>query len=139
MRKDGSEFNALLSLTAQYSRDGSYCGVLAIAANITELRQAEQKVRESQTIFKTIIDTIDDPVVMTDKQGRLVLINKACEKLGGYSRKEILSRGYPYATLSPGERKRVEAYRKKVIDSPGSHKLQRTIDLRIREIAGRDQ
>ncbi len=127
VRKDGSEFNALLSLTAEYSDDGSYCGALGIAADITELRQAEQKVKESQAIFKTIIDTIDDPVLMTDKQGRLVLVNKACEKLSGYSRKEILSRGYPYATLSSSERKHVEAYRRKVIDSPGSRKLQRTM------------
>ena len=125
VRKDGSEFNALLSLTAEYSDDGSYCGALAVAADITELRQAEQKAKESQAIFKTIIDTIDDPVVMTDKHGRLVLVNKACEKLSGYSQREILTKGYPYATLSPSERKDVEAYRRKVIDSPGSRKLQR--------------
>ena len=127
VKKDGSEFNALLSFTAEYSNDGSYCGALAVAADITELRQAEQKAKESQAIFKTILDTMDDPVVMTDKQGRLVLANKACEELGGFSRKEILSRGYPYAPLSPGERKRIEAYRKKVIHSPGSRKLQRTM------------
>lgn len=127
VRKDGSEFSALLSLSAEYSNDGSYCGALGIAADITELRQAEQKVKKSQAIFKTIVDSIDDPVIMSDKQGRLVLVNKACEKLGGFSRKEILSRGYPYATLPVGEKRQVEAYRKKVLASPGSHKLQRTM------------
>ena len=133
VRKDGSEFNALLSFTAEYSDDGSYCGALAVAADITELRQAEQKIKESQAIFKTIIDSIDDPVVMSNEQGRLVLVNKACEKLSGYSRKEILSRGHPYATLSPAEKKQVEAYRKKVIDSSGSHKLQRTMPTKKRK------
>ena len=65
--------------------------VLALAVDITEQRRAEQRLRDSEKRFRTLLDDIEGVAVqgyLTD--GSVLYWNRASERLYGYSREEAL-------------------------------------------------
>ena len=81
LRKDGTEFPAEISLSPLETEDG----ILAITA-IRDVT-ARKKI-ESQ--FRGLLEAAPDAMVITDRRGRIVLVNAQAEKLFGYAREEML-------------------------------------------------
>ncbi len=80
-RKDGSLYWARVSLSPLRDEQGRITGARSIAQDITELRQAQQAVRESEARLSAIIQFALDPIIVTDQEGRIVLINPAGERV----------------------------------------------------------
>ena len=59
--------------------------------DITDKKQAEESLRESEEKFRTIVDQAADMLIVHDMEGRIIDVNKASVKGYGYSRKELLS------------------------------------------------
>jgi two-component system sporulation sensor kinase A len=57
-RKDGTEFPASINLSPQRSREGNF--VAAIVADISELREAEQHLRDSEERYRHLIENTPD-------------------------------------------------------------------------------
>ncbi len=57
------------------------------------LLEAERRVRESESRFKTLFETTRDGLVLFDPQGRFLEVNPACCRMLGYTRVEMLSLG----------------------------------------------
>jgi PAS domain S-box-containing protein len=81
LRKDGTEFPAEISLSPLETEDG----ILAITA-IRDIT-ARKKV-ESQ--FRGLLEAAPDAMVITDRRGKVILVNAQAEKLFGYTREELL-------------------------------------------------
>ncbi len=71
------------------TRDG---GVVAIGTDITELKQAEQAVRESETILKAVVDNIPAVVFLKSIDGRYTLINRKYEEVYGVTYEQVRGR-----------------------------------------------
>ncbi len=54
--------------------------------------------RDLNVYWKTVVDTIQDGIMIVDKGGTIVSVNKALEKITGYSRDEML--GKPCTVLN---------------------------------------
>src|SRR5881392_391013 len=80
-RKDGTLYWARVSLSPLRDEQGRITGARSIAQDITELRQAQQAVRESEARLSAIIQFALDPIIVTDQEGRIVLINPAGERV----------------------------------------------------------
>src|SRR5436305_3152431 len=80
-RKDGSLYWARVSLSPLRDEQGRITGARSIAQDVTELRQAQQAVRESEARLSAIIQFALDPIIVTDQDGRIVLINPAGERV----------------------------------------------------------
>lgn len=61
-----------------------------INVDITEQKQAEERARKAETLFRTLFDSIPDAVLATDNEGHYVDVNSAASEMLGYSREEFL-------------------------------------------------
>ncbi|HVR66944.1 MAG TPA: PAS domain S-box protein [Verrucomicrobiae bacterium] len=74
-------------------------GIVTIFAQIDELKQREDRLRESQTILQSIIDNIPVTVSITDRDRRVVLLNRKIEELYGVKLEDVVGR--PVAEVRP--------------------------------------
>jgi len=61
---------------------------LAIALDVSELKRAEQALRESEEKLKIVFDSIKDGIVVTDSKINMLQVNEAARRLSGYATKE---------------------------------------------------
>ncbi|HMA88770.1 MAG TPA: PAS domain S-box protein [Burkholderiales bacterium] len=68
--------------------------VLSVARDITERREREQALRASEEQYRAIFNASEDALVLWDSRLRRVDINPAYERLYGWTRDEVVGRGY---------------------------------------------
>ena len=61
---------------------GERC-ILAYIADITERRKAEKALHDSETLLRTVVDEIPEPIILKDENANFVLCNKSVADLYG--------------------------------------------------------
>jgi diguanylate cyclase (GGDEF)-like protein/PAS domain S-box-containing protein len=56
--------------------DGDICGVIGVSRDITARKAAEDAVRESEALYRSILEASADCIVVISQRGRLELINE---------------------------------------------------------------
>ncbi len=79
--------------------DGKLIGVASMAQDITEKVTAENALRESEERFRTLASSIDDAIIITDWDQKIIFWNKGAERQFGYGEAEVL--GQPPRMLVP--------------------------------------
>ncbi len=69
---------------------GHVNGFFALVTDITERRQAEKVLRESEARYRRLFDSTLDAILIADDEARYVDVNPAACELLGYSRDELL-------------------------------------------------
>ncbi|MFA4861567.1 PAS domain S-box protein [Methanoregula sp.] len=72
-----------------------------IILNITERRQAEEALRETNAYLRNLIDYANAPIIVWDPEFRITRFNHAFEHLTGRAEQEVL--GQPLSLLFPEE------------------------------------
>jgi two-component system, sensor histidine kinase and response regulator len=70
---------------------GKVSGVVGVAIDITERRQAVEALQESEQRFRALFEQFGDALLLHDEAGRLVDCNAEACRSSGYSREELLS------------------------------------------------
>ncbi len=86
----------------QYSRTILYEGRTAdliVRADITEIKNAERALRESEERFRMIIEASKDGMIAINKKGLITIFNPAAEKIFGRASREMLDQ--PFGLLMP--------------------------------------
>ncbi len=91
LRKDGGTFPVLL-YSSSIIRDGKPAGLRGIALDITERKQAEEELRESEEKFRVITSSANDAIIMIDNKGKISLWNNAATTIFGYTQIEALGK-----------------------------------------------
>jgi len=63
-----------------------------ITRDLTEQKDLLRKALASEQMFKAIVDTATDAILVIDAQNRIILFNDAAERIFGYKREEILGK-----------------------------------------------
>jgi PAS domain S-box-containing protein len=63
--------------------DGRPWFIHGIAFDITDLKQTEEALQEERNVVSAILDTVGALVVVLDREGRIVRVNRACEEMTG--------------------------------------------------------
>ena len=101
IRKDGSRFPAVVSVTALRDADDAIIGYLLIGTDNTARKQVEaermlldQRVRDQQFYTRSLIESNIDALMTTDPRGIITDVNRQMELLTGCTRDELI--GAPF-------------------------------------------
>jgi len=104
VRKDGGVIYTLLSVGCVRYANGSVNYILALLVDITERKQAEEKLLAERQYLIDIIDFLPDATLVIDIDGKVGAWNRAAEAMTGVKRDALLGKGnYAYAVPFYGE------------------------------------
>ncbi|MDD5171086.1 MAG: PAS domain S-box protein, partial [Syntrophales bacterium] len=89
-RKNGEEFPIELSLSAIKLEDSWHA--VGIIRDITARKQAEQKLRESEELYRTFINATSDMVFLKDELFHNIVVNKSMASFFGKPEEEIIGK-----------------------------------------------
>jgi PAS domain S-box-containing protein len=107
VRKDGTRFWADVVITRVQDAAGRLVGFAKVTRDLTERRQVERKLQQSEERLRLMVDSIKDyAIFILDPQGRVASWNPGAERLHGHPAEEILdqffSRFYPREEIERG-------------------------------------
>jgi len=119
IRKDGSRFPAVVSVTALRDDQGGIIGYLLIGTDNTARKQVEaeqkvldQRLRDQQFYTRSLIESNIDALMTTDPAGIITDVNKQTEALTGCTRDELIGAPFKNYFTDP---ERAEAGIKRVL------------------------
>ncbi len=119
IRKDGTRFPAVVSVTALRDASGTIIGYLLIGTDNTarklveeEQKKSDQRLRDQQFYTRSLIESNIDALMTTDPSGIITDVNKQMEALTGCTRDELIGAPFKDCFTDP---ERAEAGIKRVL------------------------
>src|SRR5580765_6891829 len=102
IRKDGSRFPAIVSVTALRDDKAAIIGYLLIGTDNSARKHIEERLRWTEESFRLMVESVSDyAIVMLDPEGRVVSWNTGAERIKGFLTEEIV--GVHFARFYPKE------------------------------------
>ncbi|MGZ5390055.1 MAG: hybrid sensor histidine kinase/response regulator, partial [Aeromicrobium sp.] len=95
IRKDGTRFPAIVSVTALRDDQLSIIGYLLIGTDNSARKHAEEKLRWTEESFRLMVESVSDyAIVMLDPEGLIVSWNTGAQRIKGFQADEIVGRHF---------------------------------------------
>jgi PAS domain S-box-containing protein len=82
-RISGEVRTVLITATPQFSKNGTLAGTFGVFRDITERKQLEEKIMESEAYYRTLIDISPDGILTTDTEGKVTYGSKKSLEIFG--------------------------------------------------------
>src|SRR5688572_18478447 len=103
IRKDGSRFPAVVSVTALRDDLGGIIGYLLIGTDNTARKQAEEALLKAGALQDAIFNSANFSSIATDDKGVIQLFNVGAERMLGYTATEVVDKITPADISDPQE------------------------------------
>ncbi|MDP8236231.1 MAG: PAS domain S-box protein [Candidatus Erginobacter occultus] len=87
-KKNGKEFPIWLAASYLLDEENRKKGAVGISRDIGKLKEAEERLK----YMADLVESASLGIISTDRKGKIVSINKAGEKMFGYSARELLGK-----------------------------------------------
>src|SRR4051812_9581647 len=103
IRKDGSRFPAVVSITALRDEQGRIIGYLLIGTDNTARKQAEAALLKAGALQKAIFNSANFSSIATDEHGVIQIFNVGAERMLGYAAADVVDKITPADISDPQE------------------------------------
>ena len=108
MRKDGSLFDASVTLSAMRNPDGKLVGFVKVTRDVSERKTWERKLQTGEQQYNHIFEAFERPTLWCEPDGRIVRANAALRTCLGLDETALVGR--PFKSLAePADRDRIDA------------------------------
>ncbi|MBC7837616.1 MAG: PAS domain S-box protein, partial [Nitrospiraceae bacterium] len=103
IRKDGSRFPAVVSVTALRDAEEAIIGYLLIGTDNTARKQAEEALLKAGALQRAIFNSANFSSIATDANGVIQIFNVGAERMLGYAAAEVVNKITPADLHDPHE------------------------------------
>jgi PAS domain S-box-containing protein len=103
IRKDGSRFPAVVSVTALRDDQNAIIGYLLIGTDNTARKQAEEALLKAGALQNAIFNSANFSSIATDEKGVIQIFNVGAERMLGYAAIEVVDKITPADISDPQE------------------------------------
>jgi PAS domain S-box-containing protein len=103
IRKDGSRFPAVVSVTALRDAQNVIIGYLLIGTDNTARKQAEDALLKAGALQRAIFNSANFSSIATDAKGVIQIFNVGAERMLGYTAAEVMNKITPADISDPHE------------------------------------
>ena len=95
VRKDGSRFPAIVSVTALRDANDSVIGYLLIGTDNTARKRAEEELLKAGALQRAIFNSANFSSIATDANGVIQIFNVGAERMLGYTASDVMNKLTP--------------------------------------------
>ena len=103
IRKDGTRFPAVVSVTALRDASGAIIGYLLIGTDNTARKAAEEALLQAGALQSAIFNSANFSSIATDAKGVIQIFNVGAERMLGFTAAEVMNKITPADISDPGE------------------------------------
>jgi len=103
IRKDGSHFPAVVSVTALRDKQDTIIGYLLIGTDNTARKQAEEALLKAGALQNAIFNSANFSSIATDAKGVIQIFNVGAERMLGYEAADVVNKITPADISDPHE------------------------------------
>jgi PAS domain S-box-containing protein len=103
IRKDSSQFPAMVSVTALHDANGAIIGYLLIGTDNSARKSAEDALLKAGALQNAIFDSAYFSCIATDDKGIIQLFNVGAERMLGYAAADVVNKITPADLHDPKE------------------------------------
>ncbi len=103
IRKDGSRFPAVVSVTALRDAQNAIIGYLLIGTDNTARKRAEEELIKAGALQSAIFNSANFSSIATDAKGVIQIFNVGAERMLGYTAAEVMNKVKPSDISDPQE------------------------------------
>jgi len=107
---DGKESWFEINRIPLHNVKGEVVAILVIYNNISERKIAEQKIKESEKKYRSILENIKEGYFEVDLEGSLIFFNDSLSEITGYSKNELIGKNYAEMTNKENKQKIYQLY-----------------------------
>ena len=93
-RKDDSFRDISIHASPWLNEKGECKGTIGVLLDITEQKQVQEALQESEEKYRTMIEHSNDMIWKLDEQGNFTYYNKRAEEISGYNLREWLGKSF---------------------------------------------
>ena len=90
--KTGNSIPVALSVSTIRDNEGRLQGVVCIGRDITERKQSELALRESEKKYRILVETVQEGIGIVDPEENIIFANQAFANLLGFERNELIGK-----------------------------------------------
>lgn len=100
--KDGSTRWLEQSINGIYDENGEITGIMGVARDVTERKQAKDALKESAESYRGLFDSVTDAIYVLDQEGKFINVNAGAVKMYGYPHHVLVGKD-PAFVAAPGK------------------------------------